>query len=171
MRKSDHWEATYPWKRSPVDLPDNKVAALGRMRSTEKRLAKDQGYQAMYQDQIKDMITRGVAAKLTPEEIKAYDGPIHYISHHEVLKPDSQSTPCRIVFNSSASFNSHVLNDYWAKGPDLINNLLGILIRFRENRVAVTGDINKMYHSVSISLLDQHTHRGIWKLTETLTFT
>ena len=60
VRKSDHWEATYLWKRSPVDLPDNKLAALGRMRSTEKRLAKDQGYQSMYQDQIKDMITRGI---------------------------------------------------------------------------------------------------------------
>ena len=108
-------------------------------------------HQNLYQEQIQDMISGGVAEKLSDDDVKAYDGPVHYISHHEVLKPESQSTPCRIVFNASASFNGHVLNDYWAKGPDLINNLLGILIRFREYTVAMTGDVSKMYHSVSIS--------------------
>ena len=163
VRKSDHWEATYPWRRNPIELPDNKAAALGRLRSTERRLDKDLQHQIMYQKQMDEMISRGVTTKVSPEEVKAYDGPIHYISHHEVVNPDSQSTPFRIVFNSSASFKGHILNDYWAKGPDLINNLLGILMRFRENKVAVTGDISKMYHSVSISTLDQHTHRFLWR--------
>ena len=73
------------------------------------------------------------------DEQRSYDGPIHYIGHHEVLKPDSKSKPCRIVFNSSANIQGHVLNVYWAKGPDLLNNL-GILIRFREE-VRITGEI------------------------------
>ena len=42
----------------------------------------------------------------------------------------------------------HVLNDYWAKGLDLLNNLLGVLIRFRENEIVLMGDISKMYHTV-----------------------
>ena len=29
------------------------------------------------------------------DEQRSYDGPIHYIGHHEVLKPDSKSKPCR----------------------------------------------------------------------------
>ena len=53
----------------------------------------------------------------------------------------------------------HVLNEYWAKGPDLLNNLSGVLIRFRDNRVAYIGDIKKMYHTVKTSELDQHTHQ------------
>ena len=57
----------------------------------------------------------------------------------------------------------HVLNEYWANGPDLLNNLLGVLIRFRENRVAFIGDIKKMYHTVKTSELDQHTHRFLWR--------
>ena len=56
-----------------------------------------------------------------------------------------------------------MLNDYWAKGPDLMNNLLGILLRFREGYVAIAGDISKMYHSVKIKELDQHTHRFLWR--------
>ena len=105
------------------------------------------------------MINREVAKKLTENEIRNYNGPVHYISHHEVLKPESPSTPCRIVFISSAKFQGQTLNDYWAKGPDLLNEVLGDLLRFRERTVALTGDSKKMYHSVKTSELDQHTHR------------
>ena len=88
---------------------------------------------------------------------------MHYISHHEVLKQDSASTPCRIVFNASANYKNHVLNDYWAKSPDLLGNLLGILVKFREDHVAYIGDIRKMYHTIRMELEDQHTHRFIWR--------
>ena len=67
------------------------------------------------------MIFRGVARKVNPKELPEYNGPIHYIAHHAVLKPESKSTPCRIVFKSSANFHGHVLNEYYAKGPDIMN--------------------------------------------------
>ena len=59
------------------------------------------------------------------------------------------------------------MNDYWKKGPDLINNLLGIMIRLREGQVAFAGDIRKMYHAIKMSLVDQHTHRFLWRNEET----
>ena len=153
------WTAEYPWIRSPEELPDNKRAAMGRLRSTEKRLAKNPAHVAVYQKQIEDLIHRGVAKKLTYEDLESYDGPIHYISHHEVLKPDSKSTPVRIVFNSSANYMGNTLNEYSAKGPNLLNNLLGVLVRFRKNEVAMMGDMKKMYQSVKIGTVEQHTHR------------
>ena len=131
--------------------------------STEKRLAKNATHAEVYQKQIEDMVDREVARKLTLKELKEYKGPIHYISHHEVLKPDSKSTPVRIVFNNSARFMGHALNDYWTKGPHLLNYLLGILIRFRENKIALIGDIKKMYHTVKTKTIDQHTHRFLWR--------
>ena len=112
------------------------------------------------------MIDRNVAQKLTIEELNSYEGPFYYLSHHNVLKAES-STPCRIVFNSSFKFQNHILNEYWAKGPNLLNNLIGILLRFREGLVAVTGDIKKIYHIVKIGILDQHTHRFLWQDCET----
>ena len=41
--------------------------------------------------------------------------------------------------------------------------MVGIILRFREEAVAFTGDIKKMYHAVKIPLLDQHTHRFLWR--------
>ena len=112
----------------------------------------------MCQQQIDDMIQCKVARNLPASELEEYRGPFHYISHHEVLKPDSESTPCRIIFNSSAKFQGQTLNEYWAKGSYLLNNPLGVLIHFRENRIAISGDIRKMYHAVQIDSIDQHTH-------------
>lgn len=157
------WIAEYPWIRDPAELPNNKGAAMGMLISTEKRLAKNEEHAKVYQKQIEDMIEREVARKLSQTELDNYKGPIHYISHHEVLKPDSKSTPVRIVFNSSARYMGHMLNDYWAKGPHLLNDLLGVLIRFRENNIAMIGDIKKMYHTVKIKTLEQHTHRFLWR--------
>ncbi|CAC5362061.1 unnamed protein product [Mytilus coruscus] len=95
--------------------------------------------------------------------MEIHSGPVHYIPHHEVLKPESKSTPLRIVFNSSSSYMGHTLNDYWAKGSNVINDLLAVLIRFRQESIALAGDISKMYNAIRLSSLDQHTHRFVWR--------
>ena len=56
-----------------------------------------------------------------------------------------------------------VLNGYYAKGPDMLNNLLGVLMGFREERVAFVGDISKMFHSIEIPIIDQMTHQFLWR--------
>ena len=101
--------------------------------------------------------------KLSKKELEEYKGPVHYVSHHEVLRPESKSTPVRIVLNSSAVFQGHRLNDNWMKVPDLLNALFGIVLRFRENEVAFIGDISKMYHRIRIPEADQHVHRFLWR--------
>ncbi|XP_071519122.1 uncharacterized protein [Panulirus ornatus] len=137
---------------------------MGRLRATEKRLAKrGVAYAKEYSDQISAMVERGGARKLTTYQIKDYQGPVHYIPHHEILRPDSKSTPIRIVFNSSASYMGHVLNDYYANGPDMLCDLFGILLSFRQSPVAIVGDISKMYNFVLLSEADEMTHRFLWR--------
>lgn len=82
---------------------------------------------------------------------------------HEVLKPESKTTPCHITFNSSANFWGHALNKNYDKGPDRLNNLFNVLLRFRKEGVAITRDIQKMIHSINIPLLHQMTHCFLWK--------
>ena len=88
---------------------------------------------------------------------------MHYIPHHAVIRPESKSTPVRIVFNSYSVYQGHNINDFWLKGPDLLNSLFGVILRFREREVAVMGDISKMYHRVLIPERDQHVHCFLWR--------
>ena len=166
MKIGNQWLIPYPWKRDPKELPTNEVQAKKKLETTEHRLSKTPEHAAAYDKQMIEMSEMKFARKLTKQELEKYKGPVHYISHHEVVRPE-KTTPIRIVFNSSASFQGHRLNDYWMKGPDLLNSLFGVTLRFREHEAAVTGDISKMYHRVLIPEQDQHVHRYLWRNMET----
>ena len=157
------WMATYPWIKPSSELPDNRAVAMATLRSTEKRLSRDKGHAEIYSSQIEDMTRRGAAREVSEEELAKYTGPKFYISHFEVLNPKSKSTPCRIVYNSSAKFRGHALNEYLAKGPSMLNLLVGVLLRFRENRFGFIGDISKMFHAIDIPIHDQMTHLFLWR--------
>lgn len=167
QKVGNQWQIPYPWKKSPTILPDNKAAAEKKLEATERRLQKNPEHAFAYNRQMEEMNEMKFAKKLTEEEIKTYQGPVHYISHHAVARPNSDSTPLRIVFNTSSSYQGHVLNEYWMKGPDLLNDLFGVLLRFREKEYALIGDLSKMYHRILIPLSDQHVHRYLWRNMET----
>ena len=84
-----------------------------------------------------------------------------YIPHHGVyhpLKPDK----LRVVFDCSAKFCGVSLNDTLLTGPDLINSLVGVLCRFRKEEVAVTCDIEKMFHQFRVPSNDRNYLRFLW---------
>ena len=163
------WVSSYPWIDDPRKLRNNVKLAIARMKSLEIRLEKlGPEYMQKYQNEIDNMKERNVARKISVEEMQSYAGPVHYIPHHEVLKPSSSSTPLRIVFNASAKYMGQCINDWWAKGPDVINNLCGILFRFRQDHVASVGDVTKMYHAVKLEDFEQHTHRFVWRDMDTM---
>ena len=158
------WFCKYPWIRDPFQLPNNFPLGKACLKSTEKRLKKlGPTYCEAYQNEMQSMIDRGAARKLSMDELQNYKGPVFYIPHTEVLNPKSLSTPLRIVFNSSARFCGFALNDMWAKGPDVLNSLYGILLRFREPEIAFTCDLTKMFNQVELSVFDQHCHRVLWR--------
>ena len=99
--RGSYWITGYPWLKDPKMLPDNYEYALKRLKITEWRLKRDETLMNMYIKQINDMVDRGVARNLPLSEISGYNGPIHYIANHGVAKPDSLTTPLRIVFDSS----------------------------------------------------------------------
>ena len=158
------WLANYPWIIDPRNLSSNREFAYAILMSTEKRMSRNQLYAETYKKQIDDMVERKVARRVTDQELKEYQGPIFYIAHHDVLSPQSVSTPMRVVFNSSARTRGGLsLNDCLAKGPCLLNQLLGILLRFRQEEFAFIGDIKKMFHSIDIPTQDQMTHLFLWR--------
>ena len=51
-----------------------------------------------------------------------------------------------MVFDGSTDFNGRSINKELLNGPDLTNQLVGVLIKFRQEQVAVTGDIESMFY-------------------------
>ena len=50
-----------------------------------------------------------------------------------------------MVFDAAARFNGVSLNEQLYQGPDLANSLIGVLIRFREEEIAFTADLEAMF--------------------------
>lgn len=46
------------------------------------------------------------------------------------------------------TFRGVSLNDLLYKGPDLLNQIRGVLLRFRTGLYAALSDVKKMYNSV-----------------------
>ncbi|KAF1394915.1 hypothetical protein PFLUV_G00006080 [Perca fluviatilis] len=134
-----HWDAAYPWKVSPAILPDNRRAVEAAFKNTEARLAREPLWKAAYGEQIREMVSRGAAIELMEEEIKGWDGPIWYISHLVAPNPHSSSTPVRIVWNSGQEFKGLSLNNLLHKGPDVLNPIRGVLLRFTSRLVNIGG--------------------------------
>ncbi|XP_033127836.1 uncharacterized protein LOC117125439 [Anneissia japonica] len=158
-----HWVVPYPWVKSPENLCNNERQCFAKLCSLEKRLQKTPSNADQYNKAIHDLVDKGFAKKLTYEEKKNYHGPVHYIPHHAVVRPERASTPIRIVFNSSSVCEGSSLNNHWCKGPDLLQNLMGVIMRFKEFKVAIAEDISKMFYRVRIPLSDMHVHRFMWR--------
>ena len=75
------------------------------------------------------------------------------LNHFPVLRPE-KSTPCRIVWNSAAKYNGFSFNDGLHKGPDLLNNLFQVLLAWCNRKIAIVGNIRKMFNQIEIATPD-----------------
>ena len=83
-----------------------------------------------------------------------------------VLRPDKPTSPVRIVMNGKAVFgpNKISLNDCIARGPKLLNNLVEVLMKFRQQPIGVTCDIKEMFLNVYMPPEDWDWHRFFYTL-------
>ena len=68
-----------------------------------------------------------------------------------------------MVYDAEAKYRNCSLNDHLLKGPDLLNNLVSIVIRFRLGQFAVTSDIEQMFHQVRVREEDRDALRFLWR--------
>ncbi|GBO30199.1 hypothetical protein AVEN_91229-1 [Araneus ventricosus] len=100
------------------------------------------------------------------EEVIEYEEPDvnHYIPHHCVFRPESNSTPLRVVYNASALTSSgKSLNFIQFNGGTIQDDLLSIMLRFRKHKFAFVADIKKMYRMVLIDPNKKYLLRILFK--------
>ena len=158
----------YPFTTDPAVLGDTKTnnrgQAIAVQRSVENRLIK-KGLVDVYNSEMNKFIKRGTVSLVTQEELAGWEGAVHYVSHHEVLKPSSGSTPCRIVTNSALVNKTcgKSLNQILMKGPNCLNSLVEVLIRFRSYEIALIFDLSKAYNSLLTGPVEKFTRLIVWR--------
>ena len=152
-----HYEIPLPFS-GEQQLPCNKVQAERRLEKLRVKLKRDPKYQEKYVSGMKKMFDSGHAELVPSEELA--DGK-WYLPHHGVVQPQKPDK-LRIVFDASCEFKDHSLNDNLLSGPDLLNSLVGILLRFRLEHVAIACDVREMFHQFLVPAADRNFFRFLW---------
>ncbi|XP_066928826.1 uncharacterized protein [Clytia hemisphaerica] len=153
-----HYIIPFPF-RDEKDLPsNNRNMAMKRLESLKRKLQLNSEFKCDYLEYFDLMLKSNYARKIDDSDIS--DDDCWYIPHHGVYHPTKNKI--RVVFDLSAKCNGTSLNRCLLQGPDLTNKLIGVLTRFRENPVAVTGDIEKMFYQVKLPIVDRKYVRFLW---------
>ena len=141
------YQVTWPWKKESPSQPTNYQLALGRLRCLTNGLAKNPEHLTKYDAVIQDQLHKGIV-EIVPDE-ESVNTLKHYIPHHEIVTPEKTTTKIRIVFDASAKTKkgSQSLNENLHRGPIILEDLCGLLMRFRINRVALIADVQKSISS------------------------
>ncbi|KAJ7997480.1 hypothetical protein DPEC_G00229450 [Dallia pectoralis] len=143
------------------DMPlfqTSKEPVMANLKGTERRLSKDLERTEAYRHEIQKLIQGGYVAKIKPNGLTE-EGESWYVPHHMV----SHNGKNRIVFNCSFQYQGLNLNESLLPGPTLGASLLGVLLRFREHAVAISGDIKGMFHQVRLLPQDRPLIRFVWR--------
>ena len=92
-----------------------------------------------------------------------------------MVREDKLTSKIRIVYDASARSSGPSLNQCLYTGPRFGQCIFDILLRFRLQQIAITGDIEKAFLMVSVNERDRDSLRFLWtadpssELAETVT--
>ena len=109
---------------------------------------------------MEEIIAKGCAETVEEHDKQSGDHRVWYIPQHGVFHPKKKNI--RVVFDCSARFESISMNDQLFSGPDLLNDLLGVLLRFRKEQTAITCDNQKMFYQFEVHREDRDYLRFMW---------
>ena len=135
--KDGQYQIPLPFRQEDVRLLCNKYQSAQRLSYLKRKFDKNEKFKADYIRFMEEIIAKGCARKST---ITAALGKTWYLPHHAVYHPNKPGK-IRVVFDLSAECKGTSLNKELLSGPDLTNQVLGVLLRFREEHVRVMGDI------------------------------
>ncbi|KAK7901877.1 hypothetical protein WMY93_018646 [Mugilogobius chulae] len=158
MDNDNHWVAPLPFRNPRPLLPNNREQALKRLAVLKRTLDKKPDMKKQFvefMDKIFENDQAEIAPELQPDE-ECWCLPMFGVCHPQ--GPDG----VRAVFDSGAQFDGVSLNETLIGGPDLNNTLLGVLLRFRREKVAVTVDVEQMFYCFRVKESHRNYLRFLW---------
>lgn len=151
------------WRNDRILLPDNKKMALRRLICFEQKLMKDPELRNVVVSKIESHFAKGYLRHITNDEQACLKNKRHWFLPIFTVSNLNKGGKVRLVFDAAAKCNGISLNDVLLKGPDQLASLFGILLRFREGKIAISADIAEMFHRVKIVKDDQYCQLILWR--------
>ena len=169
-----HYRVALPWRegRSAAAKALAKVNsyanAKSRLMKEKRKFHLDPARKEGTFKQIADTMSQGHARIVDPDRcvtgLPVWYSPIHVVTHPD--KPGKY----RVCQDSSSKVeNNTYLNGHLCTGPDLLNGLVGILLRFRRHEVAVSSDIRGFFHMIHVHEDDIAAFRFLFFKDESMT--
>jgi hypothetical protein len=164
VRKSEYdgrYEVTLPYKVKDPDLPSNYGLALGRLKSLFQRF---EGQEELLKEYAKILEQQQELEIIEEVQDMKSENKIHYVPHHFVVDKTRDTTKMRMVFDASAKASkSHLsINECLLRGPIILEDLCGLLMRLRLGKVAMSSDVEKAFLQVGLQESERDVTRFLW---------
>ena len=141
-----HDEIPLPFRRVDVQL-SNKLQSEKSLASLKKKLTRSDKFKYDYIKFMKELTSKRYAKK---SSTVTESGRCWYLPHCGVYHPNKLGKTCA-VFDLIAEHHGASVNKELLPGPDLTNQIVGVLLCFREKPIAVIGDIEAICYQVKVS--------------------
>ncbi|UYV82292.1 hypothetical protein LAZ67_21001624 [Cordylochernes scorpioides] len=153
-----HYSVSLPWREGCEDIPSNFNVAQKRLErcvnklTTQERL---EDYSKIFTEWEQENIIERIH-----DDNKTVG---HYSPHRPVFKETNKTTPIRPVYDASCrTVKVMSLNDCLETGPNLLEHIPNVIIRFRENKIRISADIRKAFQMIEVNPEDRKYLKFIW---------
>ena len=143
-------------------MAQKRAEAFEKRMNKSERLRENPSLGEMTKARMTKMIADGHIRKLTPEEASQEPKNTWYLPLMAVTNPNKPNK-VRLVLDAAARSYGMSLNDALMQGPQNMNSLVGVLCRWRENRVALTSDVVAMFSQIVMDPRDRPSLRFLWR--------
>ena len=126
------------------------------------RLSTDTTLKENYAKTISEDLEKGYVIPIQDAHmVEQWSDKEWYLPHHPVINPN-KPVKVRRVQNRGAKFHG-TLNKSLLTGPDLLQNLIHVLLRLHHLQFAVSADIEGVFVKVGVPDCDQPLLRFLWR--------
>ena len=122
-----HYEMPLPFKNDETTLPNNKYQTPQRLTPLINKFQRNLKFYSHYMGFMNTLMRNRYAKKSTDS---GTEGKCWFIPHHRVYN-GNQLEKIRVVFDCSTEYQGRSLNNELLSGPNLTNQIIGVLIRFK----------------------------------------
>ncbi|XP_077978758.1 uncharacterized protein LOC144434177 [Glandiceps talaboti] len=142
-----HYQIGLPFRNKDMKLPNNEGQAIQRLMGLERGMRRNRKFHEDYKTFMTDIISKGYAVKVPEKDMDRRDGKgMVYSTPWSISSKEARQDSSGIRLLSKVS--RHISQRHITARARPNEHLLGVLLRFRQETVAMMADIEAMFHQM-----------------------